>query len=137
MPIPTTPPLHLAVAKNDLEAVRSLIAAGVDLDEQDHLGRTALHDAVYRDPEILIELLAVGAQQKIRDQNGRTPLSDMRERFFDDELDDIRRRTASKRLAERVKSAFSTDGGLSADGTPDVVLGCSCAGARCTLSGGL
>lgn len=112
MPIPTTPPLHLAVAKNDLEAVRSLIAAGVDLDEQDHLGRTALHDAVYRDPEILIELLAVGAQQKIRDQNGRTPLSDMRERFFDDELDDIRRRTASKRLAERVKSAFSTDGGL-------------------------
>lgn len=122
MPIPPTPPLHLAVAKNDLEAVRALIAAGADLDEQDHLGRTALHDAVYRDAEILIELLAAGAQLRIRDQNGRTPLSDMREHFFDDELADIRRRAASKRLADRVASALGSDGATVPGKTPPAAL---------------
>ncbi|WP_137890348.1 ankyrin repeat domain-containing protein [Ramlibacter sp. 2FC] len=117
------PPLHLAAAEGDLEAVKTLIAAGAEIDLQDHLGRTALYHAVCGSRALVIQLLAAGANGKIKDHDGRTTTGEMRGAFFKDELDSILlepRELASQRLAQRVASAL--DGATAPPERPPAAL---------------
>jgi ankyrin repeat protein/beta-lactamase regulating signal transducer with metallopeptidase domain len=72
-------PLHQAAAKGDIEQVRSLISKGVDVNETDQTGQTALHLAARHGHKAVVELLLdrdadVHAQRKRWPQLGATPL---------------------------------------------------------------
>ncbi|KAJ9610686.1 hypothetical protein H2200_005463 [Cladophialophora chaetospira] len=68
-------PLYYASSYGLTETVRSLVQAGVDLNEcAGRYGGTALHAAVWRKhPEILDILLLAGADPTIKDYNGASP----------------------------------------------------------------
>lgn len=70
-----TPELSRAVKIYDIDNVQELIAQGMDLDEQDNHGMTALHHAVWRQmPEIVQLLIDAGADLDAEDKKGWTPL---------------------------------------------------------------
>jgi len=54
-------PLHLAVAAGHTTLVEQLAAAGADLDTRTEDGRTALHVALERSPDLVATLRALGA----------------------------------------------------------------------------
>lgn len=81
-------PLILAAAREWVQAVQSLLAAGANVNAADHNGRTPLLAALLEDfeseapsakhryavTEIVRDLLAAGADVHCRDRYGRTPL---------------------------------------------------------------
>ena len=66
----------MTAAKNgDVNAVRSSLAQGIDVNVNDSSGNAALHLAVIHDkPEVLKILMDHRPDINIRDQSGRTPL---------------------------------------------------------------
>jgi len=79
--------LHKAAFWGHIEAVRYLVdELELDLDAQDHLGDTALHDAVRLDhPDVVETLLEAGANTSLENEAGRTPL-DVAEAYDKDHL---------------------------------------------------
>jgi glutaminase len=66
-----------AAAKGDLRAVQRLVARGVDPDEPDYDGRTALHLAAAEGKaQVVGFLLSCGAELEPRDRWGHTPRAD-------------------------------------------------------------
>ena len=69
--VPSDPPLHAAVAADNLEAVRRLLAQGADIDGRDGQGRTPLMRAAMGSSRpMLFELLAAGADTSLQDHAG-------------------------------------------------------------------
>jgi len=67
--------LHFAAKDGNVEAVRSLIAKGADVNAQIMCGETPLHEAVNDDNIKLVEMLIkCGAKVNAIDDNGDTPL---------------------------------------------------------------
>ncbi|MDE3269152.1 MAG: ankyrin repeat domain-containing protein [Pseudomonadota bacterium] len=65
--------LHQAVLSGQVGEVKKLLAAGVDINIPDSLGRTALHHAaITGNQEIIAALIANGADVNIKDNLGRT-----------------------------------------------------------------
>ena len=63
-----------AAARIDVDRIRKLVAAGVDVNACNHEGRTALHVAASLGDEGLVNaLLSLGAEVKVWDDNGNTP----------------------------------------------------------------
>lgn len=61
--------------RDALAAVKLLVDAGVDVNAVNERGQTAVHGAVYRAADSIIEFLArAGARLDVRDELGRTPL---------------------------------------------------------------
>ena len=59
----------------DVGEARDLIARGINIDEQDRWGRTALmHTVVYNRPEIVKELIRAGAALDLQNENCNTAL---------------------------------------------------------------
>lgn len=112
MPANTLPRLHDAAAEGDLDAVKALIGAGAAINEQDELGRTAAHYAIYSSRDVLLELLACGANIGLMDNDGRSVITELYGRYSF--LAKARvpailheaRELASERLAQRIASAF-------------------------------
>lgn len=112
MPSNTMPPLHIAAAEGDLDAIKALIAAGAAINEQDEQGRTAAHYAIYSSREVLLELLASGANIELKDNDGRSVITELYGRYSF--LAKVKvpailqeaRELASERLAQRIASAF-------------------------------
>lgn len=71
-------PLHMAVAKTNLGMLRALIAAGAKPNEVQGSARTPLHMAALKKcwVEGVRELLGAGADPRLKDQGGDTPLDD-------------------------------------------------------------
>lgn len=68
-------PLHISVARGNLELTRSLIEAGVNLDAKDHEGQTALNWSIRRNNlEIIGLLVAAGADLNTKNHEGQTAL---------------------------------------------------------------
>jgi ankyrin repeat protein len=68
-------PLHSAVQCNHDQMVKTLIAAGADVNARNKFGDTPLHYAsVFRNKEIIKVLLGAGADVNARDSGGHTPL---------------------------------------------------------------
>ena len=65
-----------AAERGDTETIERLLRSGLDVDSRNHRGETALHLAVrHRHSLTAACLLAYGADHRIADQDGRTPLS--------------------------------------------------------------
>lgn len=81
-------PLLVAVWNDDLEAVRMLVEAGVDINHVNRLGWTALLEAVLLSDggkthqQIVEILLKAGADREIPDFEGRTALDHARAKGF-------------------------------------------------------
>jgi cytohesin len=68
-------PLIKAVQKQNVDAVRSRIQAGDNIEATDSYGQTALHWATkYKSVEIVQLLLDAGADPSAKDEDGDTPL---------------------------------------------------------------
>ncbi|PQE31133.1 Ankyrin repeat protein [Rutstroemia sp. NJR-2017a WRK4] len=71
-------PLHFATNERRLKIVKLLLAKGARIDEQDKLGRTALHLAVEKNEADIVMTLLEGADgsnvTKLKDKNGETTL---------------------------------------------------------------
>ncbi len=63
--------LHIAAARGDLQAVRFLLDAGLDVNRQGDMGNTALHYA--KTEEIARLLLEHGASAKVCNEFGKLP----------------------------------------------------------------
>lgn len=78
-----------AAERGHVEAVELLIAAGVDVDHVNNLGWTALLEAIIladggpRHVEIVRQLLKAGANPRLADGDGVTPLQHARQRGYD------------------------------------------------------
>ena len=78
-----------AAERGHVEAVEMLIAAGVKVDHVNRLGWTALLEAIIlsdggpRHVEIVKRLLAAGADPRLADGEGMTPLKHARQRGYD------------------------------------------------------
>ncbi len=71
----TNPPLHQAMEKEDLEAVKLCLTRGDDINESDGTGSTALHIAIRKKSFPLFQLLlSRGAHVGLPDGKGMTPL---------------------------------------------------------------
>lgn len=64
--------LHIAAARGNLRAVQLLLKAGFDVNALGDMSYTPLHLAAT--PEIVQELLANGADPKIKNEFGRSPV---------------------------------------------------------------
>jgi uncharacterized protein len=72
-PIAQVPPLGTAAFVRSLPLARLLLDAGADIDRQGGLGYTALHSAAQSgDLDLTRELVARGADRRIRTSDGRT-----------------------------------------------------------------
>lgn len=69
-----TTPLHLACTYPRPHVVETLLAAGAAVDAVDAKGETALHHAMSAGAEPVEQLLRAGANPRVRDAAGRTPL---------------------------------------------------------------
>ena len=70
--------IHKAVLAEEIEAVKQHLAAGIDVDARDGLGRTSLHIAADFGRKKIAELLiAKGADVNARDEYGDTPLDNL------------------------------------------------------------
>jgi ankyrin repeat protein len=66
--------LHQAALSSDIQAAAAAIAAGTELNELDDSGQTALHWAVFRGDEPLVDLLLTsGADPNVFSRDGVTP----------------------------------------------------------------
>jgi ankyrin repeat protein len=79
--------LHLAAHRNDLEAARLLIEAGINIDQRGDLGRTPLHYAVsFGHRDMVLLLIESGADVHACDE-GDTPFGLARLNGHDDICD--------------------------------------------------
>jgi ankyrin repeat protein len=86
-----------------LEAVRLALEAGTDVNAINEHGQTALHGAVYRAANTVIEaLIGAGARTDLADERGRTPLA-LAEQGFNQVASVIRRERAAE-LLRRLES---------------------------------
>lgn len=68
--------LFLAVEKEFVYMVETILALGIDVDSKDDLGQTALHRATHRKDENMVRLLLKsGADVECKDDDARTPWS--------------------------------------------------------------
>uniref|UniRef100_A0A915CJA0 asparaginase n=4 Tax=Ascarididae TaxID=6250 RepID=A0A915CJA0_PARUN len=75
--------LCLLTSRGDIDALGAWIAAGVDINEKDYEGRTALHVAVCAGNEELVTyLLARGANPEAIDNTSYTPIDEAKRRGF-------------------------------------------------------
>jgi uncharacterized protein len=74
-------PLFKAISDNEVEKVRALVSADLDLDRPNrHRGMSLLTEAVERgNPRIVEMLLAFGADANLRNSSGRSPLMSLTE----------------------------------------------------------
>jgi hypothetical protein len=79
-----------AAASGELERVRELLAQGIPIDHVNHLGWTALLEAIVLSDggpahqEIVRLLVDAGADVEIADRDGVTPLQHARDRGYDE-----------------------------------------------------
>ena len=67
-------PLSVAAVRGDVDEIRTLVAAGAQLNARGEHGYTALHSAVEQGHRDAVEfLLALGAERDIRTDIGLTP----------------------------------------------------------------
>lgn len=66
--------LHIAAKQGWADICEVLIEEGIDTEARDHHERTALHEAAADGPEAITALLDGGADAKVADSCGRTPL---------------------------------------------------------------
>lgn len=67
--------LHEAIISGNITEVNSLVKKGFDIDALDNENQTPLHWAVWKcSTELISILLGRGANYKLRDYKGRTPL---------------------------------------------------------------
>ena len=70
-----TQKLFAAVAARDRDAAQNLIREEIDVNQRDHVGRTALHVAILsKAPEIACDLINAGARITARLADGKAPL---------------------------------------------------------------
>ena len=70
-----TQKLFAAIAVHDRVAVQNLIQEEIDVNQRDHVGRTALHVAIIsKAPEIACDLISAGARITARLADGKAPL---------------------------------------------------------------
>lgn len=90
-----------------LEAVRLALALGIDVNAVNDHGQTALHGAVYRAANTIIEeLVAAGANVDLEDERGRTPLRLAEEGF--NQVASLIRRDRAVELLRRLASGGSS-----------------------------
>lgn len=66
--------MHIAARRGDLDTVRLLVDAGMNISEQGEMGFTALHNAYqYKHAEVVDFLLAHGASTNIENYFGKLP----------------------------------------------------------------
>lgn len=66
--------LHIAAHRGDLEAIRILVASGMNLDIKGDMGSTPLHVAcLAKNSEAANLLVSLGANKSIADEFGRLP----------------------------------------------------------------
>lgn len=74
--------LHHAVGQNDLLLLESALMEGVDIEQRDYLGRTALHIAALKADKVATGvLIARAAEVDVMDRFSRTPLQEARRIF--------------------------------------------------------
>jgi uncharacterized protein len=67
--------IHAAVAGRSREAITLVVEAGAPINAQQHQGWTALHEAVHQEnPELTGYLLAHGADPKLQNDDGKSPI---------------------------------------------------------------
>lgn len=90
-----------------LEAVRLALELGLDVNAVNDHGQTALHGAVYRAANTIIEeLVAAGARADLEDERGRTPLR-LAQEGFNQVASVIRRDRAAELLRQLAKGDSS------------------------------
>jgi ankyrin repeat protein len=98
-----------------LAAVRLLLQLGNDPNAANEHGQTALHGAVYRAGNTLIqELLAAGARTDLEDERGRTPL-ELAAEGFNQVASVIRRGRAAELLRQLASTSRSADASRQAE----------------------
>jgi ankyrin repeat protein len=102
-----------------LAAVRMLADAGVDANAVNERGQTALHGAVYRAGNSIIEFLVngAGARTDVRDELGRTAL-ELAEQGFN-QVSSVIRRESSAALLRRISLADPQESAHAASAVPD------------------
>lgn len=74
--------LHHAVGQNNLLLLERALLEGVDIEQRDYLGRTALHIAALKADKVAISvLIASAAEVDVIDRFSRTPLQEARRIF--------------------------------------------------------